>query len=64
MALAELQAFKRTVEEQTGVITSLHDQLEEFKQTSQRQEQTIKQLETAKREAEKRIEQIEVEKNI
>ena len=64
MALAELQAFKKTVEEQTGVITSLHDQLEEFKQTSQRQEQTIKQLETAKREAEKRIEQIEVEKNI
>ena len=64
MALAELQAFKKTVEEQTGVITSLHNQLEEFKQTSQRQEQTIKQLETAKREAEKRIEQIEVEKNI
>lgn len=64
MALAELQAFKKTVEEQTGVITSLHNQLEEFKQTSQRQEQTIKQLETAKKEAEKRIEQIEVEKNI
>ena len=64
MALAELQAFKKTVEEQTGVITSLHNQLEEFKQTSQKQEQTIKQLETAKREAEKRIEQNEVEKNI
>ena len=64
LALAELQAYKRTIEEQTGVITSLHNQLEEFKQTSQRQEQTIKQLETAKREAEKKIEQIEVEKNI
>lgn len=64
MALAELQAFKKTVEEQTGVISSLHKQLEEYQQTSQRQEQTIKQLETDKREAEKRIEQIEVEKNI
>lgn len=62
MALAELQAFKKTVEEQTGIIRSLHKQLEEFQQTSQRQVQTIKQLETAKREAEKKIEQIEIEK--
>ena len=64
MALSELQALKKTKEEQTRIITSLHKQLEEFHKSSLRQEQTIQNLETAKKEAEKKIEQIEIEKKI